>query len=127
MEKELTIAVIGLGCRGSMLMKDVLLPMEGIKIGAVCDRYEDRMQEAVKKTEEMNGNTPIMTADYKEILAMPEIDAVVVTTSWMDHIKIAIDAMKAGKYVGCEVGGSHSIQQCWDLVSPIRRPACPAC
>lgn len=125
MKEQLTIGVIGLGCRGSMLMKDVMLPMEGITIAAVCDHYEDRMQEAAKQVQEKNGNTPVMTADYHEILAMPEIDAVIVTTSWQDHIKVSIDAMKAGKYVGCEVGGAYSLQQCWELVRTYEQTGVP--
>lgn len=125
MKEQLKIGVIGLGCRGSMLMKDVMLPMEGITIAAVCDPYEDRMQAAAKQVEEKNGNTPIMTADYRDILAMPEIDAVIVTTSWQDHIKVSIDAMKAGKYVGCEVGGAYSLEQCWELVRTYEQTGVP--
>ncbi|MFQ9872209.1 MAG: Gfo/Idh/MocA family protein [Oscillospiraceae bacterium] len=83
------------------------------------------MQAAAKQVEEKNGNTPIMTADYRDILAMPEIDAVIVTTSWQDHIKVSIDAMKAGKYVGCEVGGAYSLEQCWELVRTYEQTGVP--
>ncbi len=116
MKENLKIGVIGLGCRGLSLLENVMLPMENVTVAAVCDLYDDRTKDAAEKVEKENGNKPFMTSDYREIIAMPEIDAVIVTTSWRDHAKISIDAMKAGKYVGCEVGGAYTMQECWELV-----------
>ena len=94
--------------RPRLLLLSTILKMEGILVTAVCDKYEDRQQAAAKLVEETAGNTPFCTGNYKDILKMDEIDAVVVSTSWADHIHIAIDAMKAMKYVGVEVGGAYS-------------------
>ncbi|MFR5073328.1 MAG: Gfo/Idh/MocA family protein [Bianqueaceae bacterium] len=49
-------------------------------------------------------------------MALGELDALVVTTSWADHLQPAIDAMKAGKRVAMEVGGAYSLDQLWQLV-----------
>jgi hypothetical protein len=51
-----------------------------------------------------------------DIISIPEIEAILIFTSWEMHIPIAVEAMKAGKYVGVEVGGSYSIQDCYELV-----------
>ena len=40
------LGIVGLGARGIMILKDVLLPMEGYSITAVCDVYPDRLQQA---------------------------------------------------------------------------------
>lgn len=116
MKEKLKIGVIGLGGRGFSLLSDVMLQMDDIEVVAVCDSYEDRLLKGGEKVKEVRGNEPLCTADYKDILAMPEVDAVILATSWADHVHIAIDAMKAGKYVGSEVGGAYSIDECFELV-----------
>lgn len=115
MEKQLKIGIIGLSGRGYGLLSTIL-NMEGITISAVCDLYEDRRDRSIKEVEKVTGKTPFSTDNYKEVLDIEEIDAVIIATSWTDHVHIAIDAMKAGKYVGSEVGGAYSIAECWDLV-----------
>ena len=55
-------------------------------------------------------------SDYKTMFEMEDLDGVYIATTWITHIHIAIDAMKAGLHVGLEVGGAASIQECFDLV-----------
>lgn len=116
MKETLKIGVIGLGGRGYDLMASVMLPRPDIQVLAVCDLYEDRREKAAAKVKEERGIDPLCTANYREVLAMPELDAVIVSTSWADHLHIAIAAMKAGKYVATEVGGAYSLDECWELV-----------
>ncbi|MDD4680198.1 MAG: Gfo/Idh/MocA family oxidoreductase, partial [Clostridia bacterium] len=104
MDTVLNIGVIGLGGRGYGLLHTIL-EMEGIAVKAVCDKYDDRQQSARKLVEEKAGNIPFSTADFQDVLAMDEVEAVVVSASWADHMHVAIAAMKAGKYAGVEVGG----------------------
>ena len=115
-KEQLKIGVVGLGGRGTRLLEAVMIPMEDISIIGVCDKYEDRRMHAAQMVKEKKGNEPLCTADYKEILALGELDALVVTTSWADHLQPAIDAMKAGKRVAMEVGGAYSLDQLWQLV-----------
>lgn len=116
MKEKLNIGVIGLGGRSFGLLTSVILPRPEIEILAVCDLYEDRREKAVETVKKKRGYEPVSTADYREILDMKAVDAVLVLTSWTDHIPISIAAMKAGKYVGCEVGGAYSVDDCWELV-----------
>lgn len=115
-KEQLKIGVVGLGGRGTSLLEAVMIPMEDISIIGVCDKYEDRRTHAAQMVKEKKGNEPLCTADYREILALDELDALVVTTSWADHLQPAIDAMKAGKRVAMEVGGAYSLDQLWQLV-----------
>ncbi len=115
-KEQLKIGVVGLGGRGTGLLEAVMIPMGDISIVGVCDKYEDRRTRAAQMVKEKKGNEPLCTADYREILALDELDALVVTTSWADHLQPAIDAMKAGKRVAMEVGGAYSIDQLWQLV-----------
>lgn len=122
--RDVAIGVVGLGSR-SVGQIGVLLGMEDVRIAAVCDRYEDRVAEAVARIERERGTAPGGTTDYRALLSREDIEAVVILTSWQTHIPFAIEAMKAGKIVAMEVGGATSLQECWDLVRTSERTGVP--
>lgn len=113
----LRLGVIGLGQRGTMLLRDVMLETEAAEVTAVCDLYADRTEEAAELAEKKYGRKIFTTNDYHEILTNENVDCVIIATDWETHIPIAIDSMKAGKPTAMEVGGAYSIKQCWDLVN----------
>lgn len=125
MKDKVKIGIIGLGGRGMGLLEGVILHMPDVEILALCDLYKDRCEEGVQKVEKIKGVRPMMTQEYTDVLAIPEIDAIVLSTSWADHIDIAIASMEAGKYVACEVGGAYSIHECWKLVDAYERTKVP--
>jgi len=112
---QTNFGVIGISGRGSGMLAE-LLSVEGVKVTAVCDKYEDRAQNGVKIVQEKAGNTPDMYLDYKELLARDDISAILCCTTWITHSRIAIDAMRAGKHVAFEVGGAASTEECWQMV-----------
>ena len=113
--RRVRMGVIGLGGRGMSELK-LLLTMPDVDIAAVCDVYEDRAQAAFDAVKECRATEPFMTLDYRELLAMDEIEAVIIMTSWQTHIPIALEALRTGKIVGMEVGGATSVEECWELV-----------
>ena len=64
----------------------------------------------------MRGTPCTAYADYRDLLAHPGLDGVIIATSWQDHVPIAIAAMRRGLYTAFEVGGTYSLDQCWQLV-----------
>ena len=116
MKEVLNVGVIGLGNRGSSLLENCILPQPGVRVLAVCDNYEDRREKGVQLVTAAGQPAPRAAADYREVLAMPEIDAVVIMASWESHLNLACDAMRAGKYTAVEVAGAYSVEDCWKLV-----------
>ena len=121
MDKLVKLGLIGLGQRGRMLLNDVILPLQGevFDLVAVCDLYADRADDAARLAADKAGIAPLRTTGYREVLALGEsgeLDAVIVATSWASHVPIAVDAMKAGVYVGVEVGGAYGVEDCRLLV-----------
>jgi predicted dehydrogenase len=55
-------------------------------------------------------------ADYKEMLADPDVEMVVIALPLWLHAPIAIEAMKAGKHVFCEKLMAHNVGECKDMV-----------
>lgn len=118
MEKKVKLGVVGLGNRGKSML-ETLFCVKDVEIKMVCDKYEDRMEAGLAKVNEDEARRAwncTATTDYREVIANPEVEAVVVFTSWVSHIDIAIASMKAGKRVAMEVGGSTSVENCWRLV-----------
>ncbi|HCS75717.1 MAG TPA: glycosyl hydrolase, partial [Clostridiales bacterium] len=124
MKEKIHLGLIGLGGRGYGLLT-ILVRMDNIEIAAISDNYEDRRLNAIKEIEAVTGKIPYSTCDYKDIIYMKDIDAVIISTSWADHTNMAIDAMKAGKYVATEVGGAYSIDECWQLVKTHEQTGIP--
>jgi len=116
-QKTCRIGCIGQGGRGRSMM-ELLLDVPGVIVPAVCDLVEERIDNAIKTVQKKNNNEYEVHgySDYKVMLETEDLDAVFVATTWITHIPVAIDAMKAGLHVGMEVGGAASIQECFDLV-----------
>jgi predicted dehydrogenase len=103
---KINIALIGAGGMGT---QDTLtaLKVPGIKLVAICDLYDGRLEEAKKKW----GADLFTTRSYKEILNRKDVDAVIIGTPDHWHQQISVDAMKAGKHVYCEKPMVHGISE----------------
>jgi predicted dehydrogenase len=94
---KIQFACIGFGIMGQGdVATAVTVP--GTKLVAVADIYQGRLDLA----KERYGKDIFTTRDYRELLARPDIDAVIVATPDHWHQQQAIDAMKAGKDVYCQ-------------------------
>jgi len=98
---KIGIGIIGVGGRGSALFRDLQQRAangEALEIVAVCDVWDPRTQARVRDTQGRAKGY----RDYRELLAQPGVDAVVIATPDHWHSKQTIDAMNAGKDVYCE-------------------------
>src|SRR5659263_197887 len=86
---NINIALIGAGGMGT---QDTLtaLKVPGIKLVAICDLYDGRLEEGKKKW----GADLFTTRSYKEILIRKDVDAVIIGTPDHWHQQISIDAMR---------------------------------
>ena len=118
-ETKVRLGFIGVGLRGQNHL-DLALRRNDVEVVAICDvqqRMIDMSKELIKKSGKpmpqviMDGNH-----GYKKLLENKNIDAVVIATPWEWHTVMCLDAMKAKKYVGCEVITGMSVEECWELV-----------
>lgn len=94
---HIQIALIGAGIRGQQDCANAL-EVPNARLIAVADCYDGRLKHAREKW----GEQVFVTRDYREVLARPDIDAVIIATPDHWHKQVAIDAMLAGKHVYLE-------------------------
>ena len=79
----------------------------GTRIVAGCDLYSGRLDHF----REEYGKDLYTSRDYREILARPDVDAVIISTTDHWHDRMAIDALKAGKHVYVEKPMVHHLNE----------------
>jgi len=116
---KVRLGYIGVGERGMSHISEGCL-RDDVEIVAICDTQERSLKicreyMAKKGRPAATEYTGGLDA-YKKLLDRKDIDAVIIATPWQFHHPQAIDAMKAGKYVGCEVIAGITTEEHWDIV-----------
>lgn len=123
--ENIRFAVIGLGSRGWSLLRKAIMPVEGVEIVGLCDRYEDRCERARAHVEAESGRSPYVSTDFREMLAASKPDAALIATGWDTHSEIAVYCMEHGIAAAVEVGGAYSAGECWSLVDTYEKTRTP--
>ena len=89
MKDKIRLGMIGFGGRGCGILRDILVPRDTVEVVAVCDVYEDRAEKACKIVTDANRPAPAIYLNYKDVIADKNVDTVIITTSWENHINIA--------------------------------------
>lgn len=99
MARTVKVGIIGCGGIGQNKHMPSLSKIPNVEIVAFCDLIEERAQMCKEKF-----GTPdaFVCTDYKELLAIPDIEVVHVLTPNREHAQITVDALYAGKHVMCE-------------------------
>ncbi|MGK0294360.1 MAG: hypothetical protein ACI884_000510, partial [Ulvibacter sp.] len=117
---RLNVAFIGVGLRGTNHLNNVLL-RDDVQVVAICDIDERRNTIALEMIAKAGQKKPQVFGkddfDYRNMLKLSEIDAVIISTPWLWHTRMAKDSMRAGKYTAVEVSASNTMEECWDLVN----------
>ena len=119
-KEKLNVAFIGVGLRGTNHLNNAL-QRNDVNVVAICDIDERRNTIALDIIAKAGQKKPQVFGkddyDYRNLLELKEVDAVIISTPWLWHTRMAKDAMRAGKYTGVEVSASNTLEECWDLVN----------
>ena len=113
------IGLIGVGRRGTHLLRD-LLKVEGVEVRAVCDIVEGKVARGQQITQQAGQRTPAGYSrgerDFERLCQRDDLDLVINAAPWKWHVPMCVAAMKAGKHAATEVPAATTIDGCWQLV-----------
>ncbi|MCY3630273.1 MAG: Gfo/Idh/MocA family oxidoreductase [Bacteroidota bacterium] len=113
---RITVGMIGAGARAHGLVES-LKAFPEVEIVAACDAYTGRLERMKRRT---NGTAKTM-ADYREIIARDDIDAVVISSPDHWHYQHSVDSLNAGKHAYIEKPMTYSIEEGAGIIEAQRR------
>jgi predicted dehydrogenase len=119
--ERLVVAAIGNGGRGSYDL-GVALHEPDVQFVAVCDVNRERRERAKATVDAQYGTQDCaLYTDFREVLARPDIDAIIMAPGDRWHTSMAVLAMRAGKDVFSEKPSTMSIAEGQTLTATARR------
>jgi predicted dehydrogenase len=118
---KIVLGVIGIGPRCTYDLRSMLAEAD-VRCVAICDVQASRRDAGKRLVDSHYGNTDCaVIRDYRELLARPDIDAVLIATGDRWHTPASIAAAQAGKDVYSEKPCGLTIANCRDLAETIDR------
>ena len=114
---RIALAAIGVGNRGgSNVWQDFVDTQEDVRIVAACDCFKERREAfAAKANARYGGNVCAPMADWREVLARPDIDGVIISTPDHWHVPLAVHAARAKKDMYVEKPLGVALAWAWKL------------
>lgn len=106
------VAVIGSGQMGADHASVVSQHLPGATLSVVCDVNKDSAAAIAEKLGAANA-----AEDALEVIARPDVDAVILATPDFTHAPLSIACIKAGKKVLCEKPLSQSPAECLEVMA----------
>jgi len=127
--QRINVAMIGMGRQAYYINIKFFLHNPETRVVALCDVDSWRLDNARRAVEQHYAqNTasgkispPFLTKNFREILARPDVDAVMISTPDHWHVPIAIAAARANKDICCEKPLTLSIAEGRALADAVKR------
>jgi predicted dehydrogenase len=113
--ERVRLGFIGLGNRGDQVLS-AFLEHKDCEVAAICDIYQSYLDYAAKRI-----GTPKQFTDYRKLLALPDIDAVVIATPDHWHALQMVHACQAKKDVYVEKPASLHVAEGRAMVRVARK------
>ena len=118
--ERVTMAIIGTGGRGRHLARQ-FTKLSEVRVVAACDVDARERKKCLDETHRQYGDADCRAyADFRDVMARSDIDAVTVATPDHWHALISIAAARAGKHVFCEKPLANSIGESKALRDAVR-------
>lgn len=122
--ERIRIGVIGLGTRGyGTHIPSIRQHAKSLnaQVAAVCDVWSRPLRGASDKVEEWFGEKPATMSDYRQMLTMKDIDAVMIATPDFQHATMLKHVADAGKDCYAEKPLAMHMAELRDAVDAVKR------
>jgi len=118
---RLSIGIVGPGQRGRGLMGDIHKLAEecNAEITAVCDIWTANLDRGAGMVKEWWGTEPRKFRHFEDMLALEDLDGVIIGTADFQHAKMLVEAVKAGKDVYCEKPMANDLKDARKALSAV--------
>ncbi len=121
---RIQIGVLGCGsrARGALIREALQFAEEcNVELSAVCDLWTQAREQAAEMIEKTTGREPKQLKDYRDLLAMEDIDAVIIATPDHQHARMLADAARAGKDAYIEKPMAMNMKELIEAVDAVKK------
>ncbi|HEX2453440.1 MAG TPA: Gfo/Idh/MocA family oxidoreductase [Vicinamibacterales bacterium] len=115
-KKKLQIGLVGLGRLGRVYARDLSTRIAETKLTAVADTNAELAKEIAAEFD-----VPRAFGDPSDLLASPDVDAIVIVSPTHTHREVVIAAAAAGKPTFCEKPLAISLDACQEMQAAVTR------
>jgi predicted dehydrogenase len=106
----ITLGIIGVGRWGPNILRN-FIGMDGVRVEAVCDSDNKRLEAITKRYPEIK-----TTTDTADIIGNRQLTCTVIATPLSTHFPLAKSALEAGQHVFVEKPLANTSKECLDLI-----------
>ena len=110
----INVAVAGLGRIGKIHLKNLVRNFSEIRVVATMDVFDE------SKAIEDEFNVPVFVKTFDELLAVPDLDAVVICSPTDTHADYVVKAARAGKQIFCEKPLDLSLERVQEVLKVVK-------
>jgi predicted dehydrogenase len=110
---RLRVAIVGPGGHGAGLIRQFHEHTKDLnaEMAAVCELWSKRRDEAAGRVKELGGQEPARHQRYADLLAMKDLNGVIIATPDHQHARQLMQALRAGKDVYCEKPMANTVAE----------------
>lgn len=118
---RISIGVIGAGGRGEYLLGEVknVAERHNVEITTICDVWRLNRERMAARVKSWTGQEPKTFSRHADVLALKDVDAVIIATPDFQHSRILADAARAGKDAYCEKPMASNMRDARDALHAV--------
>jgi predicted dehydrogenase len=108
--RKIKIGLIGCGWYG-MVITTAALKVGGVEVIAVCDVDSEHLKNSAAEIESLQGSRPKAFKDYRELLGLKDLEAVMIATPPHWHALQFVAACEKGLDIYCEKPLAYDVEE----------------
>lgn len=118
-DRKLKLGLIGCGWYG-MVDVEAAFKVGGVEVVALCDVDSEHLRQGADKVERVQGGRPKTFKLHADLLAMGDLDAVIIASPPQWHALHLIAAVSRGVDVYCEKPLAYDIRECRAMAEAVK-------